>query len=335
MKKANNSLLPSPTFLFAHPRSWAPSGHKQKGTVLILALLLLVMVEIILVSLLSYHHFGVMYTQDLKKHSQAMELMLGGEKWAIGLLKHIKVEELQNPYYPLSPTQTPSGVIQGQVWDAQALVNLNNYQTRSPQVLENFLRHVLRESPEDVETLVGFLSPSQSDFQSMQAVESNQKQEEQEGTETEEVDPGPSSDLSKLLYSVTQLLVNTSISSEGFAKLLGYVTVLPEYTGLNVNTASRESLYALHESMAQPQVEALLALRQEKPLDNLEQLTSLDAFKGITIDSKDVVFDSRYYLAEISVIQEDEPMKLYTLMKVTENDTAIEIEVLWRSLGTR
>ena len=313
---------------------------EQQGSVLILALLLLVMVEVVLVSILSYHHFGILYTKDLKQHSQAVELLLGGEKWAAGLLKQVKQEKIKQSRYTLSPTETPFGVIQGVVWDAQALVNLNNFQRKSPKLIEHYLTKIFQDNANDVQALqslfVGVETNTVTEVDKQDQEQAPAPEQQQESTQEQGQQSSiPSMNTLQMLYSVTELLTRTNVSTSGFETLLANMVVLPEYTGLNINTAIPSSLYSLSPDITQAQVETIVNLRQQNELSNLSDLKASEGLGDLSFNENDVVFDSQYYLAEITVIQEEVPMKLYTLMKVTENQAYIDVEVLWRSLGTR
>lgn len=301
--------------------------YKQQGTVLILALLMLVLVEVIIISIMEFHRFGVMYTQDLKSYHQSVQLLLGGEKWATGLIKNARLNEVVQAEYTLQATQTPWGVMQGKVTDAQSLVNLN--QARGPAMgsFEHFLEQVFDDDFEEDKLIV---------IEAMKTRALPSVKSSSVGKSALQIDNGSKS-LSlhqKTIFSVTELLSKTDISKEGYRRLLPHITAIPELIGLNINTASKEALFSLSPDITPEQVKAIIQARQEKLFDEKNPLQNLEALKDLKLGGQSLSYRSQFYLAEITVSNADDQIKLYNLMKLNDKDDAIEVSVLWRSFGT-
>lgn len=117
----------------------------------------------------------------------------------------------------------------------------------------------------------------------------------------------------QLMKSLSELRLVKDVSASFYLALEPYVTVLPETTPVNINTASPKVLMSLGNGLNSAQISELMMARGETGIIQLKEINEL--LRKIDLPMKQITVESTYFLS-ISVAQSDEfKLKIYTLLK--------------------
>ena len=243
------------------------SFGKQKGVAFITAMLIMVITTIVGISISERMQITIKRTSNILYHDLAYQYNLGGESWAALILLRDLNDDSKNGYLDsyregwstqLPLTTFEEGTITGRIVDLQAKFNLNNLlldtKSISKAPLDNpsiqyFKRLLvtLELDPELVYAVVDWL-------------DENDKITYPGGGEDEEyADKQPAYlTANQLMIDPSELRMVNGFTAEITNKLLTHVTTLPTYTELNVNTASRELIFALDPLIDSNMVDAIL-----------------------------------------------------------------------------
>jgi general secretion pathway protein K len=116
------------------------------------------------------------------------------------------------------------------------------------------------------------------------------------GTEGQ-AEPAARSGAAPLMPERIEQLAWFGLDAETLQRIAPYVTLLPEPTPINANTASKEVLAAVVPGMDLAAAERVVQLRQRNPLRQLQQLKELlPAEQGKALTDRTVDFKSRYFV---------------------------------------
>ena len=85
------------------------------------------------------------------------------------------------------------------------------------------------------------------------------------------------------------------INADDLRRLQPYVTLLPEATTVNLNTAAREVLVAAIEKLDLSSAERLVQARQRNPFNSVSEAQALLPPQGVTLSPQRVDVRSRYF----------------------------------------
>ncbi|MBS0287056.1 MAG: type II secretion system minor pseudopilin GspK [Proteobacteria bacterium] len=284
-----------------------------KGTILIVALFIITLIEIIIVGLATYHRVSVHHSKNFYDALEATNLCLAGEDWArMRIIKSFKNNENMTQD-TLSNLTLKNGTINGQVTDAQGQLNINNLINANMQDgFKNFLTNVLGAN-EKTESFVSIIQNQVNDFENHQAA-----------------------DLSLVPFSsITELRTLPGMNQELFLKLSPHISALPEVTALNINSATNYSLLSLSPKITLDTAKAIISIR-----DNMHGFSSVDTFFAleplaeIEASPDAVTVQSQYFISTMTVHYQAIDLTLNSLIKVNKRDNGIDTMVIWRSFGT-
>jgi general secretion pathway protein K len=105
------------------------------------------------------------------------------------------------------------------------------------------------------------------------------------------------------MQSPTELLLVKGFTYEIYEKLEAAITVLPETTEINVNTATALVYQSLIEDFTAADAQKLIEARNKEPFKKIEDFLSHDLVKGKKVSTAGLSVSSRYFvvnaLAEI------------------------------------
>ncbi len=173
---------------------------------------------------------------------QADAVRQGAEDWAIVILdkdaKDSTDDDLtENWAKPLPPLPVEGGQVAGQINDAQARFNLNNLDPKNPlfQASAGMFRNLLQSQSIDPNLIDAVIDWIDSDSEARAAG-------------AEDIDylqlKVPYRAANQPFTSVDELRLVRGFTQEIVEKLRPYITVLPQASAINVNTASAEMLAA-------------------------------------------------------------------------------------------
>jgi general secretion pathway protein K len=311
------------------PRSF--SRKREPGIALITAVAIVAMASIAAVAMTQTLQFGIHRTGNILLADQRYLYSLGGEAWARGQL----IRDLDNgqPYDSLNEdwaqelplTVVEAGQVASKTSDLQGRFNLNNLylesnadektQEKVKQQLALFQRLLLLlELEESIAQAVADWIDQDINLQFPDGAEDNDYLGLTPAYRTGNT----------LMADPSELRLVKGVNPEAFQKLRPFVSTLPEFTPINVNTAPKEVLRALDAGLDEPTVDELLTVREESPFQNKQAF--LDRLKGLSDDNKVnienieamISVDSHYFLSETLVQMDSTHLALRSmLMKST------------------
>jgi len=290
----------------------------QRGAALITAILITAIAAITAVSMASRQHLDIRRTTNVIESSQAYLFALGAEEWGRQLLirdgKDNKVDHLEEDWATtLPPIEVEGGRVAGQIEDLQGRFNLNN------------LVKGKQQSPLDVERFRRLLQQLDLDEELLYAVIDWIDEDEDPSL------PGGAEDFDYLgrdlpyrtpnapMGSVSELLLIKGVDRKVYDALQPHVTVLPEYTDINVNTASAEILMILANDMTQSEADELIADRGDNGYEAVDAFTSHAAIAGRITDKSGLGVQTKYFIINAASEFGRGRTNLYSLMVRDEN----------------
>ncbi|CUT17218.1 MULTISPECIES: type II secretion system minor pseudopilin GspK [Candidatus Ichthyocystis] len=259
--------------------------HKHKGAILMMTLLVIFIVSLIAATLMSKSYLQISLLENRQSSAQLDLFNKGVIDWVKVMLwvdqRRRTPTTLEDVWaIPLDHTTVYGGVVTGRVQDAQALWNCNNL------VYSGFLH----ESQVKIfEKLLGILNlPTELAATLAQALLHNSFGHYRQPH-------------SSYLLDISELSALPGFSDDVISKLRPYVTALPGYTKVNVNTAPQEVLAAVISSMDMRSVQHLVARRIIAPFSNFQELGSFLAgvspsLSNVFEDLIQITLKSDYFL---------------------------------------
>ena len=250
------------------------SRHEQRGVAVVLAMGVVALAAIAAAAMLASQSAWSRHAELAAEHAQAQALVRAGVDWARALLgedrRASSADHLGEPWaLRLPPVPVDNGELAGRIDDQQGAFNLNNVVRNgkpSPAHLAQFRR--LLEILGLPEALAGSLAGW---------LEANRP-----------------------LTDAAELAVVRGFDDAARARLRPFVTALPRFTTVNVNTASPEVLAAIVRELDLDQARALAAQRSRAYFRNLSEFL-VQLPPGATVEGNDVSTASQYFLASVRV----------------------------------
>lgn len=117
----------------------------------------------------------------------------------------------------------------------------------------------------------------------------------------------------QLMKSVSEFRLIKDVSAETFTNLAPFITVLPELTSININTAPQKVLMGLGNGISEAHSSELIAARGEQGIENLKEIGEL--LKKLDIPNDEITIDSQYYLSVANASNDESNIVVYTLLK--------------------
>ncbi len=305
--RANHTMLPS----------------RQRGVALITAVLVVAIAAIIATSMMKRQNFDTQRTANIIHRDQAIAYALGAEHWAgVELSKDAKrnnYDHLKESWaYELPPLPIDGGYITGKLQDLQGRFNLNS--VLDPLQAERFIRlcQAINVEPDFIPALQDWIDPDTE-------VRDNGAEDESYTL----LDP-PYRTANRVLADTSELLLVKGVSVQDYNILTFYVSALPENSYINVNTASTLLLQSLTYDVNPPDVGRIIALRSDKPYQNIDFFVEDEVFAGKEISADHLTVSSQYFLLTANVMLGDVPLTLQSVLYRTTTGT---ITVIQRRFG--
>jgi general secretion pathway protein K len=251
----------------------------QRGVAVVLAMGVVALAAIAAAAMLASQSTWARHAELAAEHVQAQALVHAGVDWARALLSDDRrvsnVDHLGEPWaLRLPPVPVDNGQLAGQIDDQQAAFNLNNVVRNgvvSPAQLAQFHRllEILGLPDALAGALTGWLRPP---------------------------DPAPA----RTLVDVAELALVSGFDAAARTRLRPFVTALPRFTAVNVNTASPEVLAAVIEGLDLDGARELAAQRSRAYFRNrADFIARLPA--GAVAGGNDVATSTDFFQASVRV----------------------------------
>lgn len=137
----------------------------------------------------------------------------------------------------------------------------------------------------------------------------------------------------QLMKSPSELRLIKGIDTKKYLNLLPYISVLPETTPININTASPAVLTSLGDGISKEQVDKLLEAKGGSEAKNLNKLNPI--LQSMNIPSGQVSVLSTYFLSVAYASNDDDALIVYRLIKRTiDNGGNVSVTMLHESINT-
>ncbi len=135
------------------------------------------------------------------------------------------------------------------------------------------------------------------------------------------------------LKSISEFRLVQGVNAKTYQKLLPYITVLPEPTPININTASTKVLMTLGNGLSKDQVSELLQARGDGGISDIAKITPILQKLNIQLDQ--ITVESQYFLSVATVSSQDLKLVNYTIIKRSKNARgSISTKIVRQSLNT-
>ena len=272
---------------------------RQQGVAVVLAMGVVALAAIAAAAMLASQSTWSRHAELGAEHMQAQALVQAGIDWGRALLSDDRrlssIDHLGEPWaLRLPPVPVDNGELAGQLDEQQGLFNLNNLVRNgkvSPAHVAQFRRLL------EILALPDALAASLADW-----LDADGEPQPQDGAESgyyQGLQP-PYLAANRPLGDVAELALVRGFDEAVRTRLRPFVTALPRFTPVNVNTASPEVLAAVVSNLDLDQARALTAQRGRayfrNPSEFLAQLPS-----GAVADGNNVTTASQYFVASARV----------------------------------
>lgn len=272
---------------------------REQGAAIVLAMGVVAMAALAAVAMVASQSTWSREVELGARHAQAQALVLAGIDWGRAVLSDDRrvsnVDTLSEPWARrLAAIPIGNGALQGHLDDEQGKFNLNDVVSRGkvvPSQLAHFERLLaILGLPSDIANALADWVDADSELRS----------------------PGGAEDAYYLslrppylaanrpLVDIGELVLVRGFGPDVLARLRPFVTALPRYTPVNVNTCTPEVLAAVVDGLDLDEARALVAQRERSYFrsvpDFMRQLPS-----GAKASSADVAVSSSFFLATMRV----------------------------------
>ena len=135
------------------------------------------------------------------------------------------------------------------------------------------------------------------------------------------------------MQSISELRLVQGVNAELYQKLLPYITVLPEVTPVNLNTASKTVLMSLGNGLTEANIEELIETRGQEGIKSMDKLTLL--LQKFDIPKDQITIESNYYLSVATTSSADIYLTTFTIIKRSKDNMGnISVGIVQESLNT-
>lgn len=290
---------------------------KQKGIVLLAAILVVLVATSIIVSITHSEVFSIRKTAHIQTSDRATSYALGLEDWARLILLDDRTSSTEDYFdedwaTPIPGLPIEGGFLAGSMEDEQAKININNL-LASAESLNRFRRlcNNLEVNTDFIDALLDWMD---TDF------DIRFPDGQEQPYETYRVANQPLSDISELM-----LIKNMTV--EIYQELRPYITALPAPTNINVNTMTDEVFLSLGAGLTTVNLDNYINERENTPFTDIQSfITRLQ----LTVPTAGLSVSTEYFNVHGVVVQGEQSVSFDTLIHRNGNGETI---ILNRSLG--
>lgn len=272
----------------------APRNTSQSGVALITALLVVAIVTVIATGMATRQQLDIRRSANILDRDQAYLLALGVESWGRSILiqdrRENNVDNLSEVWATvLPPLNVEGGEIAGHIEDMQGRFNINNLVKDgkpSPVDVQRFERLLrgLELNPNLSQAVIDWID---SDSETMPG----------NGAEDGEYlghNP-PYRTANNIISSISELRLVNGFTKEAVARLEPFISALPAYTLINVNTAPPEIFMMLADDLTKTDAEAILEDRGTKGYAEIQAFITSPTLKSRNIPADGLGVSSDYF----------------------------------------
>lgn len=278
--------------------------QSQQGVALLTILLMVVVATVLATSMILKQQRTLRETSMLLRQDQAQQYALAGEAFAMGLLKKDSetnnTDSLQDIWAkPMPPFPVEDGFVMAHIDELSGRFNLNNlyHDNQADKDELAYFQRLLSQlglSEDIAEAVMDWQDPDN----------------EATGNGGAEADYYASKQImtaNQPFQHVNELKQVRGVDLEAFNKLAPYVFVAPNYSQININTASANVLTALAETLPEQEVANWVSQRERSSaLENADDIFSNVPFSNIKTKDRKAIKSllstrSNYFQTRIQV----------------------------------
>ena len=310
----------------------------QRGVALVTALLVVSLATMAAVAMATRQHVDVRRTANLLHGEQAYSYAVAAETWAQVILQYdaddSDYDNLDEDWATsISPLSVEGGAVTGRIHDMQGRFNVNNLILVAQEggAQQGQGGDADTEAPEEGSQQEGNAGTDLAYFKRLLTVleldetltsalldwlDANIDVTSPDGAEDQfylALDV-PYRAANQPLISVSELRLVKGFTLEVMEALEPHITVLPEYSAININTATPVVLEALNAQLTESDVAAILEAREDGGYASINDFLALNAMAGISLDIQvDVKTD--WFRVSTDVVVGDGRATLQSLLK--------------------
>lgn len=289
-------------------------NKKHRGGALLTALFIMTLVAIVATAMSTKVQVDIYRTRLIIVHDKLYLAAQAVAFWGMGELndvkKHFAKRDAQGMVSQYPQTMTgiyPSVTLSGGLYDLQARYNLNNLVNK--KAILGFINFVGNTVPDITMPEKMKLALATADWIS-----------------TYDLAVGKDHYLSYYLnqrppYHPSHQLMNSSselrliqdVSAQTYLALQPHITALPEPTAININTASKQVLLSLSNTINDEKVNEIISARGENGIKKLATINEL--LQKLNIANDQITLESSYFLNVAHASSENLHFTMYTLLK--------------------
>ena len=272
---------------------------RQRGVAIVLAMSVVALAAIAAAAILVTQSTLARQSELTAEHAQAQTLVRAGVDWARAILSDDRrastVDHLGEPWALRLPAMpVDNGKLEGYIEDQQGAFNLNNLvkDGKISLVQIAYFRRLL-----SILGLPAALADALADWE-----DSDSEPQPQNGAEDEyylKLQP-PYLAANRPLIDLTELALVRGFDDNVRARLRPFVTALPRFTAVNVNTAPPEVLAAVIEGLDLDGARELVAQRERLYFRGFAEFSNRLP-KGLAASATDISLNSDFFMATMRV----------------------------------
>lgn len=298
---------------------------RQSGSALILALLVVAIVATLASSILWRQELWIADIGMQREKGILRGLVRSGTDWARAILaedaRMSAIDHLGEPWaqkIPLMPVD--EGELGGFLEDQQGRWNLNNL-VRNGKA-EPFQFEIMQRLLESLGL------PVELAFALQDWIDGDGEISATAGAEDDYylLLSSPYRAANAMLSSVDELRLVRGFSPDVIEKLRPFVTALPEFSAINVNTAPREVMAALQQTYSASDLDAVTSRRERLPFRDLADFRG--TLKNSSFDTREELLTtaSQYFQATVAAKYKDSSIELVCMIRRQAGRT----EIVWQ-----
>jgi general secretion pathway protein K len=294
-----------------------PRGARP-GSALISALFLMTLVAIAATAMIIQTGLSI-YRTNITVNSDKLYLATQAVNfWAMETLKQPSIDfksigsdgKIFN--FPMKLAHIyPDIALSGELYDLQALFNINNLQNGKfyPLFIQLMQEHLPHENHNTYRSLLGDITYWMSPYQPDRGQDENLVFYLHQNP--------PYLPGHQPFQSVTELRLLRHMNEATYQALLPYLTALPDITKININTAPKEILKALGNKLTDTDAMEIINARREQGMKNFEKIYEL--LERTQISNEQITLESNYFLCVASAEINNLSLKTRTILKTVSN----------------
>lgn len=309
----------------------APRRKRAQGIAVITVLLALAIAVLISAEIIMRVYAGLKRTENSLNAQQAWQYALGGEAWARQRLmedfkddKEQRIDHLREEWaLPAQTLPIDGGFIEIEIYDLHSRFNLNNLITEQGQIdgyqVEIFKRLLAYLGVNPVYADLAAQWASYADDTGMMY-----------GTEELPYRAGDTH-----FGSVTELRLLRDMGMDEYARIAPFVSALPEYVPVNINTAPEPVLASLSRTAKPERVREFVEMRDSRKegLSSGSEFINMMGIQDKEVGKDDLAVSSDYF--EVRVRTEYNGRRAYLVSVIYRDPETGELQLLGRDRSQR